>query len=320
MQVDMAIFSDLHILILGDVMIDQYMHGNVYRQSPEADIPVLEDVRTEKKLGGAANVAKNIHHLGAKASLLSVCGEDSHQDTLQTLLKQHQIEAHIIADSTRQTTVKTRVFADKNQLIRVDQEDKHAISEEINHQLLQRFEAIIEQSKIDILILQDYNKGVLHQKNIGAIIQRAQSKEIFIAVDPKVQHFYEYEGVDLFKPNMKELFQQFPSEAIQNSFDLSVVKKLAKKVQTQIASKTILVTLSEHGAMLCTESESYYKAAKSIEVVDVCGAGDAVIAVIAMAMYKGIESEELLDLCNETGRIVCEKTGVASIHISELKF
>lgn len=318
MRLSLDFFNDLHVLVIGDVMIDQYMNGNVFRKSPEADIPVLENVTLLKKLGGAANVAKNIFHLGAKASLLSVCGDDNNQEHLLSLLKKYQISAYLIKDSDRQTTIKTRVFADKTQLVRVDQEDKQELSEKINNQLLESFENILKKEQIDILLLQDYNKGVLGKQNISKLIKMAKSKGIFIAVDPKVDNFYEYKEVELFKPNLKELNTQFPNAPTEKGFNVVGAKILAEKVRSEIVAKTILVTLSEHGAMLLTETESYYKATKTIDVVDVCGAGDAVMAVTAMAMFKGIENDEILELCNETGRIVCEKTGVESIHISEL--
>ena len=318
MRLSLDFFKDLHVLVVGDVMIDQYMNGNVFRQSPEANIPVLENVSLLKKLGGAANVAKNIVHLGAKASLLSVTGNDSNYDHLVGLLNNQQIAAHLIKDPERQTTIKTRVFADKTQLVRVDQEDKHDLSEEKNKELLQKYQDILANEKIDILLLQDYNKGVLNKGNIETLIEIAKSKGVFVAVDPKIANFYAYKNVDLFKPNLKELMGQFPNENLSGDFNVALVKKLAEIVRSEIVAKTILVTLSEHGAMIMDKKESYYKAAKTIEVVDVCGAGDAVIAVCAMTMQKGLSKEEILELCNETGRIVCEKTGVESIHISEL--
>ena len=311
-------FSDLHVLVIGDVMIDQYLHGQVFRKSPEADIPVLENVLTEKKLGGAANVAKNLVALGAKATLLSVCGDDHNQILLGQLLEQEGINSRLISDPSRKTTVKTRVFSDRQQIVRVDEEDQHDIGEYINESLIGYLEEIIRAAKIDVIILQDYNKGVLCQKNIRRIISIAKEAEIFIAVDPKNKNIVEYRSVDLFKPNLNELANHYPNLSLQEDFQLNVVTKMAEALREEIAARTILVTLSDHGAMILTDKDSYYKDAEIIDIVDVCGAGDAVIAICAMLLLKGINGDELLTYCNQTGRIVCQKTGVAPIHINDL--
>lgn len=316
---NMNTFADCKVLIVGDSMLDQYMFGQVFRNSPEANVPVLEQVHISRQLGGAANVAVNIKTLGAQPILLSVCGTDHAGQQLKELLKEAQIQEELIYDTERKTTVKTRVYQDKKQLIRVDQEDKHSLNNEITAKLIDRFKFICDSNKIDLVILQDYNKGVLHSGSIQDLIQYAKERNIFVAVDPKFDNFFEYNGVDLFKPNLKELIQAYQADLPYKKLELKEIIQISNKIKSKIAATTFLVTLSERGALLVDENTAHHKEALSLDVVDVCGAGDAVMSIAALAKLKNFSADKLLGLCVKTGKIVCQNTGVHPIHINELR-
>ena len=309
--------TEFNILVIGDVMIDQYMKGVVKRRSPEADIPVLEEVRTISEPGGAANVAMNASLLGSKVTLVGVTGEDQGAKKLRKILSEKSIRAEFITDTTRPTTVKTRVFNGPNQVVRVDEESTDDCSSYITKLLEARIKEVISKEKYDIAILQDYNKGVFHKENISNIVQILKSNGIFIAVDPKKKNFNYFSGVDLFKPNLSEMLH-WMGRSTSDKFDLHEVKKLAKALYDEIACTTLLVTLSEHGALLLQGDTSVYKKSIPLDVVDVCGAGDAVITVGSMAKFQNLTNEIILEYCVKTGRIVCEKVGVNGITSAEL--
>ena len=305
------------MLVIGDVMIDQYMFGEVYRNSPEADIPVLENVTIQSKLGGAANVAMNIKSLGADVHLLSLIGKDQNANKLKDLLHDSMIPYHLLEDEKRPTTVKTRVFQGKNQLIRIDQESTEDISIELIHEFQKLYFELLQKYQANIIILQDYNKGLLTEKNIPYIIELAKDKGIFVSVDPKKKNFLAFKGVDLFKPNLKELILQ-SQEKYNESISNSILLKEIQKLNQHISAKTFMVTMSDRGAMIYENGESNYEKAEQIDVVDVCGAGDAVISIASLLKYKGYDNKEILTYCNKSGKIVCQKTGVAGISIEEL--
>jgi len=309
--------TDFNILVIGDVMIDQYMKGTVTRRSPEADIPVLEQVITISEPGGAANVAMNAAMLGSSVTLLGVTGSDSKANKLVDLLKQKSIRAEFITDDTRPTTVKTRVFNGSSQIVRVDEESTSDCNENISYEIEKRLLNLLSEQKFDIAILQDYNKGVLHEKNIETIVHILRSKGIFIAVDPKKKNFTCYEGVDLFKPNLSEMLH-WTGKTVGKEFNLMEIKVIAENLRKEIVTATLLVTLSENGALLTTEKSSYYQEAIPLDIVDVCGAGDAVITVSSMALKQGLDPADTLRYCVESGKIVCEKVGVSGITSAEL--
>lgn len=309
--------TEFNILVIGDVMIDQYMKGVVKRRSPEADIPVLEEVHTISEPGGAANVAVNASMLGSKVTLVGVTGEDQGALKLIKLLNERSIRAEFVTDRTRPTTVKTRVFNGPTQLVRVDEESTEDCNSYISKIVEDRITDLVSKEKYDIAILQDYNKGVFHKKNITNIVQILKSNGIFIAVDPKKKNFNYFSGVDLFKPNLSEMLHWMGRSSF-DEFNLVEVKELAKTLYNEIACTTLLVTLSEHGALLLQEDSIDYKKSIPLEVVDVCGAGDAVITVGAMAKFQNLTNEIILEFCVKTGRIVCEKVGVNGITSAEL--
>ena len=197
-------FKHLNVLILGDVMVDEYYVGEVTRISPEAPVPVVSVKKRERRLGGAANVALNIKALGANPILCAVRGNDPEGEWLYNRLSEVGLENEgIIVDRKRPTTIKTRVIGNEKQLLRVDQEDCREVDNEIEKHAIDFVKSII--NRVDVVILQDYNKGLLTKKIISGVIKLCTKEDIPTLVDPKIDHFLDYKGVTLFKPNKKEI-------------------------------------------------------------------------------------------------------------------
>ena len=302
-------FTQQKVLIIGDAMLDAYMWGNIHRQSPESDVPVVDIEKHEKRLGGAANVAKNIASLGATPILCSVIG-DNDQGFFELMNKQGLCTKGVLQEN-RKTTVKTRIISNNKHQIRLDEEDLFPIQTEqlfINNTI-----ALME--SVSVIILQDYNKGVLTPTVIEKIINAAKSKHIPVAVDPKKDNFWAYQGVDLFKPNLKELNDACGTLIAGDN--ITDIEKETKNLQEKLKAKNILLTLSENGISHYAE-ESFYQAAFERNIVDVSGAGDSVIAAAALGLSQEITAQELCTISNLAGGLVCEKAGVVPVHKENL--
>lgn len=297
-------FAQQKVLIIGDAMIDAYMWGNIYRQSPEADVPVVAIERYEKRLGGAANVAKNIASLGATPVLCSVIGNDN-QGFLELMNKQG-LDTKGILKENRKTTIKTRIISDNKHQLRVDEEDSFPIQSEKD--FIENTVSLM--SDASVIIFQDYNKGVLTPTVIKELIAAAKSKNIPIAVDPKKDNFWAYQGVDLFKPNLKELNDACKTQILGSS--ISEIEKGAKEVKEKLNAKSVLLTLSENG-IFHINNQSFHQAAFKRNIVDVSGAGDSVIAAAALGLSLGLSTQELCTISNLSGGLVCEEAGVVPI-------
>lgn len=302
-------FAQLKVLIVGDAMIDVYMWGRIDRQSPEAPVPVVEVERHEKRLGGAANVAKNIKSLGAIPLLCAVIGEDD--KGFFSLMEKQGLCTEGILQEERKTTVKTRIISEEQHQLRVDEEDSFAIEEEAK--FIKSTTHLMEQS--NIVIFQDYNKGVLTEKVISKLIAAAKSKGIPTVVDPKKENYWNYIGVDLFKPNLKELNEGANSQI--NADDLATLSSAVSQQRAKIQAKKLLVTLSEKGIFYQGEEDYYYPAFKR-NIIDVSGAGDSVIAAAALALATRLTPQELTLLANLSGGLVCEEAGVVPINKTRL--
>ncbi len=307
----------INVLVIGDVMLDQYMKGSVRRKSPEADIPVLDQVKTRIEVGGAANVALNAKLLDCNVHLIGVVGRDVKAKTLSSLLYQHNINASLIEDESRPTTVKTRIFNNSDQIVRVDEESTADIDAIIQEEVLTQLDNLLSIQKFHVAILQDYNKGVLCAKLIPQIISKLKTKGIFIAVDPKEKNIELYQGVNLFKPNLNEL-KKWGSIEKSKKFNKNWVERLAEELREKICAEKVLVTLSENGCFYTSKNTSAFKSAIPIEVADVCGAGDAVMVVAALATFENKTIDEILSISVKAGRIVCLKEGVSTISMEEL--
>lgn len=313
-----ASFSKLNVLIIGDVMIDNYLWGKVERISPEAPVPIVSVQKKESRLGGAANVAINVHALGATPILCSVIGGDNNGRVFLDLLQQMNMTSDgILQSNDRPTTVKTRVIGNNHQMLRVDEEWESEISPTERKQLLKRIQAIISKKKIHVIIFEDYDKGLLNKALIEQVVKIANQKNILTAVDPKKKNFNHYRRIDLFKPNLKELREGMKLDLEKNDTGeiIAAVKKLASEHDIQ---KT-LVTLSDKGVLIINDKTQQLIPAHFRNITDVSGAGDTVISVAALCMAAGADAFTMAALANLAGGLVCEKVGVAPIVKSQLE-
>lgn len=304
-------FNKKRVLVIGDVMIDAYFWGKVDRISPEAPVPVVSVQSRENRLGGAANVALNIKALGATPILATVIGADHYGTEFNQLLVNQQLNNKGISPSTeRPTTVKTRIISGDQQMMRVDEETTRLLSGEEEKSLLNRIANILENDQIDVVIFEDYNKGVLTTNVISTTIKWATQRGIPTAVDPKKTNFFSYKGVTLFKPNLKELKEGLKQDiSTKNPDELIAAVKLLKQ---KVPHKTSLITLSEMGVYV-NDGEDNFIPAHLRNISDVSGAGDSVISVAALCLACACSPYHMASLANLAGGLVCEKVGVVPI-------
>jgi len=306
-------FNDKKVLLIGDAMIDAYMWGKVERMSPEAPIPVVEIDKHEIRLGGSANCALNIKSLGANPILCTVVGDDINGIKFEKLMKDSNLSTDgVLIVDARKTTVKTRIISEGKHQLRVDEEDTHPIK--IENQFINKIDSLLENTSI--IILQDYNKGVLTKKIIRTLISRAKERGIPTIVDPKKDNFLEYQECDIFKPNLKEI-----KEGINLEFNESKDEELQKAtslLKEKLNAKAILLTLSGKGICINSEEGFVDTPAYGGSVVDVSGAGDTVISVASLLLSAGVSSENISKISSLSGGIVCQKVGVVPIDKEEL--
>jgi D-glycero-beta-D-manno-heptose-7-phosphate kinase len=309
--INSAFFKDVRVLVIGDSMIDRYYHGSISRMSPEADVPVVDVLTTDESPGGAANVALNVIELGAQAALITLAGLDNESEVLKSMVSDCGIKYSVINDS-RPTTVKTRIYNDKQYLLRLDKESTDDISALKSEILLKAIREKVNSFEPHVCILQDYNKGLFTKENVPQIIALLQEMNVPVAVDPKKKNFDLYRGVDLFKPNRKEV-----AEALGISFgnDMSQLKSIGDKLHKLLNFNNLLLTLSEHGAFGFNKNEHVHFPAEKRNVMDVSGAGDTVVAVAALLLAKGFSLSDIVYLSNLAGGIVIENKGVTPLKI-----
>ncbi|MBK8503007.1 MAG: carbohydrate kinase [Saprospiraceae bacterium] len=299
------------VLVIGDVMIDQYLSGSVSRISPEAPVPIMLHQDTSLLPGGAANVALNLAGLGNEVWIASAIGDDQMGRKLVELLNEKQINTDLLlTNDQRMTTCKTRIMAGKQHLLRVDQETTDAIQPELLESLVHSVKTLLKTVPIDFVILQDYNKGILSGPSIKRFLKLLHEQNIPIAVDPKFDHFYEYLGVSLFKPNLAELraILPFPVEVDQQS-----LLKATKYVRSKLGCKTIMVTLSDKGIFIDNGSEHHLLPAQKRLIADVCGAGDTVISVASLCLSADLDLSSVAHWSGLCGTLVCQYPGVMPV-------
>ncbi len=312
-------FANINVLIIGDVMVDYYLFGEVNRISPEAPVPVVEIESKESRPGGAANVALNLHQLGARPFLLSMIGRDNTGNLLLKMLKDAGVRTnHVLQHKNRVTTLKTRIFDDDKQVVRFDEEDTEDVEDAQEALLIKEFKKIVSTDKIDIIIIQDYNKGVLTKYFIKQILLHATKAEIPVAVDPKERNFLDYQAIDLFKPNLREF-----SEAIGyriNSKSIESLRSGAEELRRKNRFKNLMVTLGAQGIFCFTrDGQSFIVPAKTIKAADVSGAGDTVISIAALTFVQKYPMKEIAQFANKGAAAVCKKVGVTPVALRELK-
>lgn len=310
-------FDNLNVLIIGDVMIDSYMWGKVNRISPEAPVPIIAIHKKEKRLGGAANVALNIQAMGANPILCSVIGIDLEGQTFLDLLKKQKLsQKGILKSRDRITTEKTRIIGNNHQLLRVDEEIEEDISASETQQLLTLISYIIQHDKIDVILFEDYNKGLITPKLINKVVELARSKGIPTCVDPKTRNFGAYKGITLFKPNLKELREGLKMDV--SSDNINELQRAISSFRVKQKFDTALVTLAEKGVITNSRSVKEHIPAHIRSIADVSGAGDTVISVAALLVALRANPIVMAAISNLAGGLVCEKIGVVPVDKEQL--
>ncbi len=310
-------FAHLNIAVVGDVMLDTYWWGNTERISPEAPVPVVAVSKKEQRIGGAGNVALNAAALGAQVSLISITGNDDEGRQLVSLLNQSNINTKYIAASTnRITTNKIRIISRNQHMMRLDAEQDNELSAMEETQLIAAFKKYVAEAKPALVILEDYNKGVLTPAVISSVIAICKTNNIFTAVDPKRKNFFEYRAVDIFKPNLKEVKE---SLNILNSNcaakDLTAIHDaLHDKLQHNIS----FITLSEKGVFYQQQNNAVLIPTHVRSIADVSGAGDTVIAVAAVVYAASQNVQLMAEIANIAAGIVCEEVGTVAISKEKL--
>lgn len=310
-------FNNLNILIIGDVMMDSYLWGSVERISPEAPVPVISVNKKENRLGGAANVALNVQSLEATPIICAVIGDDKEGDEFLNLLVRQGLSTEgIIRLPARPTTVKTRVISHNQQMIRIDAEVDNEISAQDSRNLISLISEIINKEKIDAIVFEDYDKGVISDYLIKEVVDLARSKKIVTVVDPKKRNFLNYKGVTLFKPNLKEL-----REGLRIDIDAQnhqALELAVEKLQNTLQCEMVMVTLSEQGVYINSGTEKRIIPAHIRNIADVSGAGDTVIATTAVCLAAGFDAFTTAAIANLAGGLVCEYVGVVPVNKDEL--
>jgi D-beta-D-heptose 7-phosphate kinase/D-beta-D-heptose 1-phosphate adenosyltransferase len=304
------------VLVAGDIMLDRFVYGTVDRISPESPVPVLAVTREDSMLGGAGNALANLVGLGAKASLLSVVGQDENGKALRTLVKKIGVnDTGLVTDTARPTIVKTRYLAGHQQLLRSDHESKAVLSDALSKELLRKADALLKTAKV--LIISDYGKGMMSRSFLSALIKKAKAAKVTIIVDPKGHDFTIYAGADVVTPNRREL--EDATRGLPTATDADVIKA-ASQIISECKIGAVAATRSKDGISLIQKSEKpHHFRGHNIDVYDVSGAGDTVIATIAAALAAGADLADAAYLANLAGSIAVTKVGTAPIRLQELK-
>ena len=305
-------FAGTTALVVVDVMLDAYLWGRVDRISPEAPVPVVHVTERSERLGGAANVALNMRSLGADPIVVSMIGDDVHAQQLDGMFHERGLSTQgLLRSPQRRTTVKTRVISGHQHIVRVDEEIEADLPAADERALLAHIEKLIAEHRPGVIVLEDYNKGVLTEAVIEGVVALARAKGIPTAVDPKKKNFFTYRGVDLFKPNLKELREGLKTEIFAG--DLASVRFAVQRLEERLGNAASLITLSEHGVYVHRGIEEHLIPAHRRTIADVSGAGDTVIAVAALCLAIGLDLRTLAAWSNVAGGLVCEQVGVMPI-------
>lgn len=308
-------FSKVRVLIIGDVMVDSYLWGKVDRISPEAPVPIVHVQKREKRLGGASNVAVNVQAMEATPILCSVIGKDADgQDFLDILINSGLSDEGIIQSESRTTTIKHRIIAGTQHLLRIDSETDHQITAGERKLLFEKIKRLTPTCQV--IIFQDYDKGVISKELIEQVVAFADELGIPTVVDPKKRNFLHYKGVTLFKPNLKEL-----KEGLKIEFDPSRQEELSQAVsllKEKLGLTAALVTLSEKGVYIDYAQDKYLMSAHIRQIADVSGAGDTVVSIAALCVALQLSPQLIAGLSNLGGGLVCEHAGVVPIHKENL--
>ena len=309
--------TSLKVGVIGDVMLDTYMWGRVERISPEAPVPVVTLNNKEYRIGGAGNVALNCRSLGAGAFIVSVIGEDAEGEQLQQLLEKNLVDtSYLIKSKERITTSKTRIISRNQQMMRLDSEVTDDLNKEEEKKLFNKIKSFIETEDPDIIIFEDYNKGVLTEKIILDIIGLCKQAGVLTAADPKRKNFFAYKGVDIFKPNLKEV-----KDGLNLITDVTSKKALLQihdELESILHHRVSFITLSEKGLFYCENGNAAIIPSHLRNIADVSGAGDTVIAVASMVYASTKKIHLMAEMANIAGGLACEEVGTVSVNKEKL--
>jgi D-beta-D-heptose 7-phosphate kinase/D-beta-D-heptose 1-phosphate adenosyltransferase len=308
-------FSKVKVLIVGDIMLDRYWWGSVNRISPEAPVPVVTLDKTSLLAGGAANVAANVAGLGAKPYLVGVIGEDSEAKMFTEVLREANIlSSFLVSLKNRRTTVKTRIVAHNQHVVRIDQENTRVLSKKEEEIVLKKIETIIDE--VDIVIISDYAKGLITEKITERLITKTVSQQKKILVDPKGKNYSKYRGATLLTPNQKEAVQA----TNLNEYEKDSVEKSGKILLESLSVEALVITLGEKGMTLFQKNkEIAHLKAFARKVYDVTGAGDTVIASLAVMLASGADFKEAARIANISAGLVVEQIGTTAISLENLR-
>ena len=310
-------FTQLKVAVIGDVMLDTYWWGHVERISPEAPVPVVAVSKKEQRIGGAGNVALNIAALGATVNMISVLGKDEDGDQLAQLLQQNKINTkYLVHSQQRITTNKIRIISRNQHMMRLDAELTDDMISADEDRLIAAFKNYINAENPAMVILEDYNKGVLTENVIKKIIELCKQYHILTAVDPKRKNFFAYQGVDIFKPNLKEVKDGL--NILRDEVNTSVLKDMHLLLQAKLKHRISLITLSEKGVFYEQDNDAAIIPTHIRSIADVSGAGDTVIAIAALVFAATGNAKLMAEMANIAGGLVCEQVG--TVAIDKVKF
>lgn len=296
-------------------MLDSYIWGAVERISPEAPVPIINVKKRDVRLGGAANVALNIQALGATPVLVALCGADEAGKKLQSILVEHKMPIDgLVSSTTRPTTVKTRVIASSQHVVRVDEESDKPTMQQEEDALMKRIENLL--SDCQVVIFEDYDKGVINASLIEKTVSLARKHKIPTVVDPKKRNFLAYREVSLFKPNLKEMREGLKIEL--ESGNQKQLEEAVKMLKEKLSVEGVMATLSEHGVYINYQGESIKLPAHPREIADVSGAGDTVVSIASLCAALQLPPKMIAELSNLGGGLVCQHVGVVPINKDEL--
>lgn len=307
-------FSETKVLVVGDVMLDRYWWGSVSRISPEAPVPVVNLEKTSLVVGGAANVAANIAGLGAEPFLIGLIGEDEEADLLSKALTDNKINIDFLIKSRdRRTTIKTRVVAHSQQIVRIDQESKMLLSSDEEEILWEQINHLLD--KIQIIVVSDYGKGTISENIVKRLITTADRKGISVLIDPKGKSYDKYRGAAMLTPNRFELAEAYQLE----DYEQETIESAGKKMLSELSLKSLLITQGEAGMTLFERNDSIsHLPVTARKVYDVTGAGDTVIACLAVAVGSGFSFLEAAKFANQAAGLVVEQIGTTAISLAML--
>jgi len=311
-------FTKLRVGVIGDVMLDTYIWGKVERISPEAPVPVVTLDKKEYRIGGAGNVALNCHSLGSQVFILSVTGDDTEGLLLEELFEENLIDtSYLVKSPARITTNKTRIIGRNQQMMRLDAEITTDLDKTNEEALLKQVRLFIQTNDPDVIIFEDYNKGVLTERVIHEAITVCKEAGVITAVDPKRKNFFSYQNADIFKPNLKEV-----KDGLNILFDdvnPSLLNKIHLELKNTLDHKISFITLSDKGVFYQQDGTASMIPSHLRNIADVSGAGDTVIAVAAMVYAVTGNAHLMAEVANIAGGLVCEEVGTVAIDKTKLQ-